>query len=253
MAMTAVRNIVRIDQDKCDGCGLCVPQCAEGAIRVVDGKARLVADNLCDGLGACLGTCPRGAIAVERRPAERFDGQAVEQPHAAASPRRQAGDAAPPAQGASSDGGCPGSMMRILESGPARAREGLGSPAPSSALSHWPVQLALVPTTGPIWQDADVLIAADCVPFALADFHRRLLRGRSLAIACPKLDDMDGHMEKLAAIFSKNRVKSVTVARMEVPCCGGIVRVVRAALAASGRMDLRMTDITVGIDGIISE
>ena len=147
--------------------------------------------------------------------------------------------------------------MRVRQLSPAQPapREGspagAGGPAPVSRLGQWPVQLALVPVAGAIWQDADVLIAADCVGFALPDFHERLLAGKTLVIACPKLDDVEPYVEKLTRIFAGNAIRSIAVAHMEVPCCGGIVRVVQAALAASGRMDLRMTDITVGIDGTI--
>ena len=304
------RKIVRIDEDKCDGCGLCVPSCAEGAIRVIDGKARLLAENLCDGLGNCLGKCPKDAIIIEQRPAEEFDEAAVEEKKAsdlrlprqgpqgqasgeeakvvraesaevaekaeekqasgretqAAGYRLQAsGHGAPACPTASSaangphasGGGCPGARLRQLQPGGSGPRVGspvgAGGPAPVSRLGHWPVQLALVPAAGAIWQDADVLIAADCVGFALPDFHERLLAGKTLVIACPKLDDVGPYVEKLTRIFAGNAIRSITVAHMEVPCCGGIVRVVRAALAASGRMDLRMTDITIGIDGIIIE
>jgi ferredoxin len=266
------RKIVRIDEDKCDGCGLCVPSCAEGAIRVIDGKARLLAENLCDGLGNCLGKCPKDAIIIEQRPAEEFDEAAVENQKASraesaedaeeskASGNSKAAPSRAPAHAPGyprASGGCPGMRLRQLQpagSGPqARRPDGAGGPAPASRLGQWPVQLALVPVAGAIWQDADVLIAADCVGFALPDFHERLLAGKTLVIACPKLDDVGPYVEKLTRIFAGNAIRSITVAHMEVPCCGGIVRVVRAALAASGRMDLRMTDITVGIDGIISE
>jgi NAD-dependent dihydropyrimidine dehydrogenase PreA subunit len=238
-----MRKIVRIDQDKCNGCGLCIPNCAEGAIRIIDGKARLAAENLCDGLGACLGKCPVDAITVEDRPADDFDEHAVTQ-HLAAEKRPAAH-----APAAAPHGGCPGSAARSL--GAAKpAASPCAAPA-ASQLGHWPVQLALAPVGGPMWRDADVLIAADCVPFALADFHQRLLAGKSLAIACPKLDDVQAHIEKLTAIFAGNSVRSVTVAHMEVPCCGGIVHAVQAALEASGRSDIEVYDVTVGIDGRI--
>ena len=262
------RKIIRIDEDKCDGCGLCVPSCAEDAIHVIDGKARLLAENLCDGLGNCLGKCPKDAIIIEQRPAEEFDEQAVEkhfnaesaenaEKKAQASGREtQATGYGPQAKGHGAHaGGCPGARLRQLQPGGSGPRAGspvgAGGPAPVSRLGQWPVQLALVPAAGAIWQDADVLIAADCVGFALPDFHERLLAGKTLVIACPKLDDVGPYVEKLTRIFAGNAIRSITVAHMEVPCCGGIVRVVQAALAASGRMDLRMTDITIGIDGAI--
>ena len=241
------RKIVRIDEDKCDGCGLCVPDCAEGAIQIINGKARLVAENLCDGLGNCLGACPNDAITIEERPAEELDEAAVRthlQQRTADKP-----DELPC--------GCPGTMMRKLN--PAAA---LSSSAQSSScdgasrpsrLSHWPVQLTLLPVGGGIWQDADVLIAADCVGFAMPDFHERLLAGdkKTLVIACPKLDDVEPYVDKLASVFANNTIQSVTVAHMEVPCCSGIVAVVKEAMERSGRTDIRLRDVTVGVGGSI--
>lgn len=243
-----VREIVRIDEEKCDGCGLCVPQCAEGAIKIIDGKARLAADNLCDGLGACLGHCPQGAITIEKRAAEQFDEAAV---HAAlhgaahAAPASKAAHAEPPC-------GCPGSMQRTLRPAEVRpAARTAGADRPSE-LRGWPVQLMLLPERGPIWDNADVLISADCVPFAMAGFHEKLLSGRTLAIACPKLDDGDFYVEKLSRIFAGNTVKSVTVARMEVPCCG-IDGIVQEALARA-KKDLPVKVLTLGLRGdILSE
>ena len=217
--MKTLRKIVRIDEEKCDGCGLCAPSCAEGAIKIIDGKARLLAENLCDGLGACLGECPRGAISIEERSAEGYDEQEVH--------RMKHADSA---------GGCPGSRMRMHERPQAARTE--ASPAaarPPSRLGHWPVQLTLLPESGPLWDKADLLFAADCAPFALADFHERLLAGKTLAVACPKLDDADAYVAKLARIFANNDVRSVTVVRMEVPCCGGLERIVALALAEAGK------------------
>jgi NAD-dependent dihydropyrimidine dehydrogenase PreA subunit len=269
MATVTKRRIVKIDPEKCNGCGLCVPSCAEGAIQIVDGKARLAAENLCDGLGACLGECPQGAISIEDREAEEFDECAVEanRPRTEASPELNE-PAKAPAQPETLPCGCPGTMMRMLKQPPAQTAGATGTGIPlnvavesvhetcppkgaESRLSHWPVQLALLPVKGPMWQDANVLIAADCVAFALADFHERLLAGRSLAIACPKLDDVGPYVDKLAAIFAGNAVKSITVAHMEVPCCGGIVRAVHAAMERSGRTDIPVRDVTVGINGTI--
>jgi len=235
------RKIVRIDPDKCDGCGLCVPDCAEGAIQIVDGKARLVAENLCDGLGNCLGACPKGAITIEQRPADGFSEQAVAE-HLAAEKLPC---------------GCPGTMVRKLNSGSSAAASSQpgtckGASRPSR-LEHWPVQLALLPVGGEIWHDADVLIAADCVGSAMPDFHERLLAGRTLAIACPKLDDVQSYIEKLTSIFANNRIRSLTVAHMEVPCCGGIVTAVREALKRSGRTDIPLLELKIGMDGSVVE
>lgn len=277
--MTALlpRKIVRIDEERCNGCGECVPSCAESAIRIVNGKARLASDSVCDGMGACLGRCPLGAITIEERQAEPFDTAAVEalkreletggaspQPTAlqgaakARTPeaRAHAPHAVPPGP-APAQGGCPGTMLRQLPTlapRPASSRPGQSSSPPASgasSLRHWPVQLPLVPPVGPLWQDADVLIAADCVPFAMPDFHERLLAGKSVAVACPKLDDVRAHVEKLTRIFAHNTVRSVTVAHMEVPCCFGIVQAVRLALEASGRSDIAVHDVTVGVDGTL--
>ena len=265
------RKIVHIDQDKCDGCGLCVPNCAEGAIQVIDGKARLVADRLCDGLGACLGHCPKDAIRVEERPADEFDQSAViAQMHRAAQvvapiftpmapaevsshamlhPAHRVGVSQltdPAASGHT--GGCPGSRMRMMQRPSAAPTEGEAAP---SQLRQWPVQLTLLPSSGPIWQDADVLLAADCVPFAYPAFHQEMLAGKTLAIACPKLDDCEPYVQKLAAIFANNSVRSVTVARMEVPCCGGLVRLAQLALAQAGREDIPFKTIIVKVDGTV--
>lgn len=261
MAAKRMRNIVKIDESKCDGCGACIVSCAEGAIAIIDGKARLVGENLCDGLGNCLGRCPRDAITVEQRAADDFDEQAVQR-HLAVAP---AAAVAPPVGhahggcpgaamqllgfGAAPAGGCPGTMARQLKAPRQAVTEGPGTA--ESQLTHWPVQLALVPTTGPIWQEADVLIAADCVSFAMADFHQRLLAGRTLAIACPKLDDVEPYIVKLAAIFAHNTIRSVTVAHMEVPCCMGLVFAVKDALAKSGRTDLPLREVTISVEGRI--
>ncbi len=241
MAMVA-RKIVKIDEDKCDGCGACIPSCAEGAIRIVDGKARLVAENLCDGIGNCLGECPRGAITIEQREADKFDEQAV---------KVHLSEAQSVIVDEPAGFTCPGMAMRKLEvtaDGPA----GSGGAQPSR-LGHWPVQIALLPERAEMWRDADMLVAADCVACAMGDFHERLLAGKTLAIACPKLDDVQPYVEKLAAIFANNDVKSITVAHMDVPCCSGLLHVVRAALELSGRDDIVLSGVTVGIDGTLRD
>jgi len=228
----ATRAVVKIDQDKCDGCGLCVPKCAEGAIQIVDGKARLVAENLCDGLGNCLGTCPRGAITIERRPAEPFDEHAVHKQQALASHAHQ---------------GCPGAAAMDLHKPSQAPSDTSGSSG--SQLRHWPVKLALVPTSGAMWRGADVLIAADCAAYAMGGFHERLMTGRTVVIACPKLDDTGPYVEKLARIFAGNDIRSVTVVRMEVPCCQ-MERLVQAAMDRSAKQ-LPITIVQIGLDGQI--
>lgn len=251
--MTLTRKIVRIDEEKCDGCGLCIPSCAEGALKIINGKAKLVADKLCDGLGACLGHCPRGAIIIEERPADAFDESAVHA-HLESRPAAAPCPSLAPLAHHHHDhdhGGCPGSRLRVL------MPQAPLSPAPAdsgprtSQLRQWPVQLSLLPVSGRVWQDADVLIAADCVPFACAEFHERLLAGKTLAIACPKLDDVSFYVAKLNQIFASNSIRSITIAHMQVPCCSGIVRAVQMALMQAGREDIPVTDITIGIDGSI--
>lgn len=211
------RKIVHIDQDKCNGCGQCATACAEGAIAMVNGKARLISEVYCDGLGACLGECPQGAITIEDRPAESFDEQAVQQ-HLA----KQKGAHAPsPASHAHVGGGCPGSALRTLTPAQPIASGRESSP---SALTHWPVQLMLVPPGAPFLKGADLLVCADCVPFAYPDFHRDYLNGRAVLVGCPKLDDLEHYRAKLQEIVATAQPASLTVLRMEVPCCAGIAR-----------------------------
>jgi Pyruvate/2-oxoacid:ferredoxin oxidoreductase delta subunit len=248
------RKIVEFDESKCDGCGDCIPSCAEGAIQLVDGKARLVGDRLCDGLGACLGDCEKGAIRVVEREAEAFDETAVER-HLASS-RPAARPALAVVQAAPAGGGCPGS--RAVEIGQSAPRRGLAvvGPAPEplppaaggSRLSQWPVQLHLVSTRAPWFQGADLLVAADCVPFAYARFHDDLLAGRRVVVGCPKLDDNQAYAGKLGEILRLSDVRSVTVAKMEVPCCGGIAWAARQALAQAGKA-IPYREITVGVRG----
>ena len=247
MKTASIRKIVKIDEDKCDGCGVCVPKCAEGAIKLVNGKAKLVADNLCDGLGNCLGECPRGAISIEERPAEEFDEQAVRN-------HLDAGDeakrAVPPA------GGCPGTMLRRLgEASECKAPAQPGDPergGRASMLGHWPVQLALLGEQADVWDDADVLLCADCVPFAMPDLHQRLMVGRTVAVACPKLDDTEAYVTKMANIIAKHNIKSITIARMEVPCCGGLERIVQAAMEQV-RKSIPLNVAVIGTNGRIQQ
>jgi NAD-dependent dihydropyrimidine dehydrogenase PreA subunit len=230
------RNIIHIDEDKCNGCGLCVPACAEGAIQIIDGKARLAADNLCDGLGACLGHCPQDAIHVEEREADEFDEAAVEKNIA------KTVDAKP----AHGHGGCPSARLMSFEK-PQSAPVAANAPQ-ASAIGNWPVQLKLIPVSAPFLKGADLLLAADCAPFAYADFHRDLLTGKVLLIGCPKLDDVEEYKQKLTAILAQNDVKSLTVAYMEVPCCTGLVALAKQALAASGA-DIELQTVCIGIRG----
>jgi Pyruvate/2-oxoacid:ferredoxin oxidoreductase delta subunit len=246
----AIRNIVKIDEEKCTGCGQCVTACAEGAIQIIDGKARLVSDSYCDGLGACLGHCPEDAITIEQREAPEFDEEAVKKHLAAAqSVGRTTPANSPQESGPARDAEpfvCPG--LAAQNFGP---RAGLAGDDPSGAasqLTHWPVQLRLVSPTAQCFQDAHLLLTADCVPFALADFHRQFLQGRSVAVGCPKLDDAEPYVEKLAEILRANNLRSLTVVHMEVPCCSGLTRVARAAILRSGK-SMEFEDVTISIRG----
>ena len=241
----AMRKVVVIDEAKCDGCGECVTSCAEGAIAVIDGKARLVSEIYCDGLGACLGHCPQGAITVEEREAAAFD-EAATQKHLNALKHAQAATALGVTE---TPHQCPGSMMRSLGR-PAAAEPTAHAPIGSmpSELRNWPVQLALVPPMAPYLQGADILLVADCVPFAYADFHRRFLKNKPVIIGCPKLDQMDAYAKKLTEILRVAKPKSLSVLHMEVPCCSGFTRLAQYALQAAAS-DVPLTDVTIGIRG----
>jgi Pyruvate/2-oxoacid:ferredoxin oxidoreductase delta subunit len=239
----ATRKIVKIDEEKCTGCGLCIPNCAEGALQIVDGKAKLMSEKFCDGLGACLGNCPEDAITVIEREAEEFDEKAVEvhlhkQKETQPQPKPQPVFT-----------GCPSS--RAMHFKIPEAKSGSTSTTPAvSQLTHWPVQLKLVPVNAPYFLDADLLIAADCVPFAYADFHRDFLKGKAVVVGCPKLDDIQFYKEKLTEIFRTNTIKSITLPYMEVPCCFGLVKATEDALAASGK-NIPLKKVKIGIRGDI--
>ncbi len=245
------RKIIRIDEEKCDGCGLCVPACAEGAIQIIDGKARLVAENLCDGLGACLGDCPRGALTIEDREAEPFDEEAVkahlENQGKGAEREVQSEPKVQPVPC-----GCPGSRMEVIPVRDRRKRGpgGDGSTLQPAELTNWPVQLTLAPVKAPYFEGADLLVSADCVAYTYADFHRRFLQGRTLLIGCPKLDNAEAYLGKLADIIMGSNLQSITVLHMEVPCCSGLVAVVKEAVRRSGKA-LPLKTVKVGIEGDI--
>ncbi|OPY37346.1 MAG: Heterodisulfide reductase subunit A-like protein [Methanoregula sp. PtaU1.Bin051] len=300
------RKIISIDEKKCTGCGQCIPDCPEGALQLIDGKARLVSDLFCDGLGACIGTCPEGAISVVEREAAPYDERAVmeiivkqgvpvikahlehlaghgqmalydqavgyliekgipvpdhtapdragrkksaqqgaiQQPVSAAPP---SGVCHTPQHAAHPFAGCPGSAARSIPraGGPRQPAHG----ATDSELRQWPIQLSLLNPAAPYFENADLLIAADCVPFAYAGFHAELLKGRIVIIFCPKLDpDIEGYIEKLAQIFSTHTIKSITVVHMEVPCCSGVRYVVDKALEKAGKT-IKVAEKTITIDG----
>lgn len=231
-----IRKIIKIDEEKCNGCGLCAEACHEGAIGMVNGKAKLLRDDYCDGLGDCLPVCPVDAISFEEREAAAYDEVAVKANMAAK------------ATGCS--GGCPGSQARAVEASPCSCSSSPASEAEiPSALTHWPVQIKLAPINAPYFDGADLLIAADCCAYAYGNFHGKFMKGKKTLIGCPKLDMID-YSEKLTAILANNDIKSVTVTRMVVPCCGGIEYAVNQAVANSGK-DIPLEIVTVGIDGSI--
>jgi Pyruvate/2-oxoacid:ferredoxin oxidoreductase delta subunit len=238
----ARRNIVYIDPTRCDGCGQCISSCAEGAIQLVDGKARLVSDIYCDGLGACLGHCPQDAITIVDRDSEDFDERAAREHLARLEARRSK-----PAECA-----CPGSLPQSLGlplvSPPASAGGTGALGAAPSGLVHWPIQLHLVPPGAAFLRQADVVLAADCVAFAYAGLHGEIVRGRPLLIGCPKLDDAAVYVEKLAGILSIAQIRSLSIVRMEVPCCAGLLRIAAAAQQRAGRA-VPIEEVVISIRG----
>lgn len=262
-----IRRIIEIDQKKCNGCGLCASACHEGAIGMVDGKAALLKDDYCDGLGDCLPACPTGAISFVEREAAAYDEAAV-QVHMAARKAKQVLENANTAASANASArpafsGCPGSMSRFLkrtESAPSEHDDTHADSAetfnpsdsasiPVSALQNWPVQIKLAPIHAPYFDGAKLLVAADCTAYAYSRFHQDFIHGKITLIGCPKLDSID-YSEKLTEIIRSNDIKSVTVVRMEVPCCGGIEAAVKNALMASGKF-IPWQVYTIGTDGRI--
>ena len=241
------RKIISIDPERCNGCGLCVNACHEGALQLVGGKAKLVSDSYCDGLGACLPECPTGAIKIVEREAVAFDEAAVAAKQASEKQAAPAPAAPPPLAC-----GCPGKMAKTIARPPAAA-PAAGEPqnAPASALVNWPVQIKLVPVNAPYLKNAALLIAADCTAFAYPDIHRRFMANKVTLIGCPKLDEVD-YAEKLTAILQANEIRSVTVLRMEVPCCAGIANAVKQALINSGKI-IPWHVVTLATDGAILE
>jgi len=243
MTTKTVRKVVKINEDLCNGCGVCITSCAEGALKIIDGKARLISEKYCDGLGNCL-NCPQGAITVEEREAEEFNEEAVKVHLEAPAPEAH-------------HAGCPGSAMRnitrpVSKPVPAAVVQETVKAAPEAAesrLAHWPVQLTLVPPTAPFLKGADVVLAAHCVPFADANFHAEFLgEHKALLIACPKLDDFEAHQNKLIQVLKQSGLKSLTVVHMEVPCCSGLVHMAKQAMLASGNI-VPFRDVTISIRG----
>jgi Pyruvate/2-oxoacid:ferredoxin oxidoreductase delta subunit len=243
--MKTKRKIIRIDEEKCDGCGLCVPACAEGAIGIIDGKARLVAEKYCDGLGACLGECPRDALTIIEAEVEAFDMEA-------AKAYTEASKTFMPPSAQAMPCGCPSTLIQVFPSANTCEKAGLpvAQDCPASALSHWPVQIRLVPPTVPFLKNVDLLIAADCTPVAYARFHQDFLSGKAVLMGCPKFDDVAAYVEKFTEIFRQNLIKSVTVLVMEVPCCQGLPAIVRKAMAQSGR-EIPVSVVVISLRGEI--
>jgi ferredoxin len=267
MNVQMVRRIIQINEDKCNGCGACASACHEGAIGMVDGKAKLLRDDYCDGLGDCLPTCPTGAIKFVEREAAAYDEEAVKENMKKRAAQGKNGKAAvsetavgavasehvAPQAGAVSQptGGCPGSRMRMLreqaEKEDVLAGEINFVKAPASQLAQWPCQIKLVPTNAPYFNGAKLLIAADCTAYAYANMHQEFMRGKVTIIGCPKLDDID-YSEKLTTIIRDNDIKEVTIVRMEVPCCGGLEMAAKKAIQESGKF-IPWQVVTISIDG----
>ncbi|MBW7996348.1 MAG: 4Fe-4S ferredoxin [Candidatus Glassbacteria bacterium] len=258
-----VREIIKIDEELCNGCGDCVTSCAEGAIQIIDGKAKLVSETYCDGLGACIGDCPTGALTIEEREADEFDEEAVEQHLGGMKEKQKIEDIVSRAMGhkpagghghapAHGGGGCPGSMSRMFEQAPDRDPAADELAPALSRLGNWPVQLMLAPINAPCFAGADLLISADCAPFAHANFHGEFIKGKTVLIGCPKLDDSGHYQDKLTRIFGTNSVKSVEVLFMEVPCCFGLASLVQSAIADSGRQ-IPLKHTKIGVRGDVVE
>ena len=241
-----IRKMIRIDEEKCNGCGVCATACHEGAIEMIDGKAKLVRENFCDGFGDCLPGCPTGAITFEEREAPAYDEEAV---------NRAKREKAESLEKSMSHSGCPGSMMRRMNRGKkseSPTPQNVTSPTGmESQLMNWPVQIKLAPIQAPYFEDAKLLIAADCAAYAYANFHAEFIRDKVTIIGCPKLDSVD-YSEKLTEIIRCNDIRSITIVRMEVPCCGGIEMAAKKALQASGKF-LPWQVVTISIDGKILE
>jgi len=272
------RKIIRIDQDKCNGCGLCIPNCPEGALQIIDGKARLISDLFCDGLGACIGHCPEGAITVEERDSQEYDerkvminiikqGKNVIKAHLehlkdhnqnqylkqAIEVLKEKGIENPLAEDDKTKhqvnhfSGCPDSRMMDFSKAELENKTKAAT-GQASELRQWPVQIMLVPPFTPYLNNADLLIAADCVPFAYADFHADLLKDKVLLVGCPKLDDITVYEEKFTQILKQNNIKSITYAHMEVPCCFGMVAVIKSAIEASNK-NVLFKEVVISIQG----
>ncbi len=244
--MNNVRKIIKIDEELCDGCGLCVPDCAEGSLVIIDGKAKLVADKLCDGLGACLGACPQGALKIIERAADEFDEEAVEE-YLAKLKKTQ--DSAQPAP--QPTGGCPSAQLKTFSTpspcqGPAQSLP-MGSSS-DSALTHWPIQIRLIPPSAPFLQNAEVLVAADCTAVAVPGFQEKYLQDKVVMMGCPKFDDADSYIQRFAEIIETCNLKSLTILIVEVPCCSAMNVIIKKAMDQAGKK-VPVEQITVSTRG----
>lgn len=253
------RKIIEIDEALCNGCGECITGCAEGALQLVNGKAKMVKEQFCDGFGDCIGTCPTGALKIIERDADAYDedatrehvlktgGQEALKRFQDANAQHDAAPKQPPA------GGCPGMKIRFDTKKPAAPATAIAAPVSgqviASDLRQWPTQLHLVPTQAPFFENRELVVLSTCSPSASPDVNWRFVRGRGIVIACPKLDRTEGYIEKMTEIFKSNGIPKVIIVRMEVPCCGGLTMMVKEAAARSGRTDLIVEEATIGLDG----
>lgn len=252
--MKTMRKIIEINEELCDGCGQCVPDCAEGSLKIIDGKARLVADKLCDGLGACLGACPTGALQIVEREAEEFDEEAVEAFLAVEKKEQPSHQPASGASAAPAGTGCPSARLHSFPAaGSGGGCQGANLPRQqqadsASALSHWPVQIRLVPAHAPFLRNADLLVAADCTAVAARNFQERYLERKAVLMGCPKFDDGEAYIQRFAEIITTSDLNSLTILIMEVPCCSAMTMLVSKAMERAGRK-MPVEEITISIRG----
>jgi len=242
--MKVHRKIIEIDEERCDGCGLCIIGCAEGALKIVDSKAKVIADKFCDGLGACIGECPNDALTIVEKETDEFDEAAVEK-HLSQMEKKQARETPAPSAG------CPSAKLQsFAPTACQKANQPTAQKVGASALSHWPVQIRLVPPNAPFLKNANLLVAADCTPLAYPDFHERFLKGKAVLMGCPKFDDVQDYIDRFAAIFSESDIASITAVIMEVPCCSGLPYIIKKGMEKSGKT-VPMETVVIGTRGEI--
>lgn len=244
--MKVRRKIIEINEERCDGCGLCIIGCAEGALKIVDGKAKVIADKFCDGLGACLEECPKDALTIVEKKADEFDEVAVEEHLSQMEKDATQKTPVPPV-------GCPSARLQTFApTACQKANQPISQERSTSALSHWPVQIRLVPPQAPFLKNADLLVAADCTPMAYPDFHERLLKGKVVLMGCPKFDDVQDYIDRFAAIFNQSDIASITAVVMEVPCCAGLPYIIKKGMEKSGKT-VPMETVVISTRGEILE